>query len=864
MRRIFTLFLLLAAVVAPMWAQSLRVGGVSVNLNATSTQTITGANITGSVTYNPNSKTLYLKDANIEGGISGSNLGSSGSDRFFIYLTGNNSITSTTMGMRFDDSYVVLYGGSLDSKLYINCSQNRSDYSCIDTESGHFEVWGINLSMDGNGSGFWGNSSKGTLSFVNTYANINCKAGAIVKCSRVSFDDAKVITSGVKHDSSKGYVDGSGNVVAELAIRPLLMVGSEPVRTRGDSQTGTGWTWTKGTKTLNITGDINGYALFGIANYGVSGLTINTDVTANVTSGDVALFTYEDLSLTGSGTLKLSSSLSDALCSDGGTLTIKMKALEAKGKYFGVRADNLKLEAYNSATVYKFAGAEVVNVYARNLEMNGIDIAGPETYWNPGNGWVFYQNAADRSTTVTNGTWFKSVEQIAYYNLWIADIHVREENTKYLMSRYLKGNVAYDASSKTLSLDNVTIDYQGSASSYHAIKADGITGLKINVKGNNTLTGNENLFAALWERNGAGIELSGDGTLNLGGGYGAYLYGSSLTVGDNVTLIAQKNVGSNASSSSNYGSLTVKGNAVVKAQKILGLNALTLQGGRAIVQPSGAVFSENAVRLNGALAENVVIQEDVEYGLRFYDSFTQHYIDISTSNAADVLGDGRVSFDADTRTLTLNNAHIYGRFWNQKVEDLKINIVGACSAVNNDGGITPTLKTKHSATFVGTGTLNIISTSEGGVFNIEPDQGEEATLTFDGPEVLVAVDGRKCCFYGPGSTTLCFLSGKFTYEGQGVPINIMGNVVLGEGMYITEPYGATFDDYNAIRISSSYLYTGKFVVSSQEPDAVDGIKAAEDAPAGIYDIAGRRMEQTQRGINILRTAEGKARKVVVK
>ncbi len=101
MKRIITFIVLLAAVLAQqsVFAQSLYVGGVEVDLNATTTQTITGSNIDGKVTYSPSSKTLYLDGATIKGSIYGSNLGSSASDRYYIYLKGTNVLT-TSMARR--------------------------------------------------------------------------------------------------------------------------------------------------------------------------------------------------------------------------------------------------------------------------------------------------------------------------------------------------------------------------------------------------------------------------------------------------------------------------------------------------------------------------------------------------------------------------------------------------------------------------------------------------------------------------------------------------------------------------------------------------------------------------------------------
>ena len=67
MKKFFTHLILFTALMlcsASSWAQ-LIVCGHSVDLNATSTQTITGSGITGTVTYNPSNKTLTLDNATL-------------------------------------------------------------------------------------------------------------------------------------------------------------------------------------------------------------------------------------------------------------------------------------------------------------------------------------------------------------------------------------------------------------------------------------------------------------------------------------------------------------------------------------------------------------------------------------------------------------------------------------------------------------------------------------------------------------------------------------------------------------------------------------------------------------------------------
>ena len=85
MKKLFTSFVMLAAMLCSTtaWADAgLKVCGINVNLDATSTQTVTGSGISGSVTYDPSNKRLILKNATLTS--SGSNDG--------IYCYGMSSL----------------------------------------------------------------------------------------------------------------------------------------------------------------------------------------------------------------------------------------------------------------------------------------------------------------------------------------------------------------------------------------------------------------------------------------------------------------------------------------------------------------------------------------------------------------------------------------------------------------------------------------------------------------------------------------------------------------------------------------------------------------------------------------------------
>jgi len=73
-----------------------------------------------------------------------------------------------------------------------------------------------------------------------------------------------------------------------------------------------------------------------------------------------------------------------------------------------------------------------------------------------------------------------------------------------------------------------------------------------------------------------------------------------------------------------------------------------------------------------------------------------------------------------------------------------------------------------------------------------------------------------------------------------------------------------YDNFTAIQ-PSDYTAATKALEEAMKPLLAVGIKAVvttEDNSSSIYDLAGRRLSQPQRGINIIRTSEGKTRKVL--
>ena len=211
-----------------------------------------------------------------------------------------------------------------------------------------------------------------------------------------------------------------------------------------------------------------------------------------------------------------------------------------------------------------------------------------------------YSSDGNHTTITTTGSYVCPVE----YDLWIAGVQVTSANCSDLsVISGVSGTVKYDPSTKTLTLQNATIQ----TNTANAIFSE-IDGLTIKVIGTNNLTTGD--YSTLRFRKP--LTITGGGVLNANSGiyYGAiYAYGTNLTI-DGCTVNAKGKwgiLGRNGSSEM----LTIK-NSTVTAEGTDGsiddIASLTLDG-CAITQPAGAAFdsSLHAVALGGAVVTSKVV-----------------------------------------------------------------------------------------------------------------------------------------------------------------------------------------------------------------------------------------------------------------
>ena len=417
-----------------------------------------------------------------------------------------------------------------------------------------------------------------------------------------------------------------------------------------------------------------------------------------------------------------------------------------------------------------------------------------------------------------------------YYGIKIAGVDVTKKNCKDLsVIDGVDGKMSYDPETKTLTMEDVTINITGEKV---GIWNRDVKGLKINLVGNNTITANE---AVITIRQPSTI--SGSGTLRLKSSDNCGIFlPSSLTV-EGVTIYAEGKWGIAGQTLQTSGNVLTICNAYVEATgssgSICDLQNLVLDG-CAITQPVGASFDANsyAVVLNDKLVTDKVVIEPDSYGFNIAGE------NVTKKNCKDLSVidgvDGKMSYDPETKTLTMEDVTINtpgNGIWNKYVEGLKIVVVGN-NIITSQKACIPIQKT---STISGSGTLRLKTPYDCGLYLHTSLSVEGVKLYVEGKYGVAGVDGKI-------GEILTLRNAYVEATGREGSVCDLQNLIL-DGCTITQPEGAAFDGaLHAVALNGEVV-TDKVVI---EPDASGISDITTDVPAhakGIYSVTG--VKQTQ-------------------
>ena len=409
------------------------------------------------------------------------------------------------------------------------------------------------------------------------------------------------------------------------------------------------------------------------------------------------------------------------------------------------------------------------------------------------------------------------------YGLKVAGVDVTSDNCADLsVIDGVKGTVSYDPATKTLTLQDATID----KADEFTIENISVDGLKVNIVGTNNLSTTK--FSSISVEKTTTFQ--GTGTLKVkGNSYGIsaarnnldiiirdckmYIEGEwgidGFFVNTNLTII----------------NANIEINSLKEA--ITRIDNLSLQR-CAITEPAGAIFdtSQRCLVVGGAYVSKLVIAPEKPV----FKVAGVEVTDANSGNLTTIAGvEGKASYDPETLTLTLDNATIttnaVAGIANESATGLQVKLVGNNTITSaSAAGMVIGRQTR----IVGDGKLKVTSTGTSAILM----QG--APLSIDGCSVVA--EGKYGIYADKGDVKEVLTIRTASVEAQGASGSIAGlsNLLL-DRCIINQPQGAAYDkalkgvakdgglvtDRVVIDIEKYGLLIGGIDVTSANYDAID-------------------------------------------
>ena len=368
----------------------------------------------------------------------------------------------------------------------------------------------------------------------------------------------------------------------------------------------------------------------------------------------------------------------------------------------------------------------------------------------------------------------------------------------------VSGTVYFDPNTRTLTLDNATIE----ANDYNAILNETCDYLTIELIGTNNIDviGAAGIYlkeeTTIWSNSGGKLSVKSDGCALLFGGCPLEISNCWLEAEGAWGISARNNVAEEV--------LTIR-NSHVEAKgstgSICDIANLVLEG-CSITQPDGALFStqNNAVVLNGEMVTDKVVIVP-SYGIKIagVDVTALNYEDLSVIDGVD----GKINYNPETKILTMEdvtiNTTVFNGIWNKDVKGLKINLVGNNTITSSEACIS----ILEPSTISGSGTLRLKSSNNCGIYL-------PSSLAVEGIKLYAEGEwGIAGQVFQTSGNVLTICNAYVEVTGSKGSILEVEDLVL-DGCSITQPSGAEFDaKYHSVLLNGE-LVTDKVVI---EPDS---------------------------------------------
>lgn len=419
------------------------------------------------------------------------------------------------------------------------------------------------------------------------------------------------------------------------------------------------------------------------------------------------------------------------------------------------------------------------------------------------------------------------------YGFKVAGVYVTSDNYLDLTEiNGVSGKVYFDPNTRTLTLDNATIEADGS----NAILNQDCKYLVIELIGTNTI--NVTNSAGIYLQKETSILGTSGSKLTIKSDKGAVLFENSPLEINNCWLEVEGKWGISASNNEAAEVLTIR-NSHVEAKgtsgSICDISGLKLEESY-IYSPYNAAYDADtkSVAVNGVtVKEKVVIEPGYGFKIAGVDVTSLNSKDLSVIDGVD----GKMSYNPETKTLTMEDVtiNIVGEnagIWNKEVKGLKINLVGnnvitsskACISINK------------TSTISGSGTLRLKSSDNCGLYLPSSLAVEGISLYTEGSWGIAGYASQK------SGNVLTIRNAYVEATGSEGSIIDVEDLVL-DGRSITQPTGAAFDaNVHAVALNG-VVVTDKVVIESDN-NSIGTITA--DVPArkqGIYNLNGIKLTQ---------------------
>lgn len=397
----------------------------------------------------------------------------------------------------------------------------------------------------------------------------------------------------------------------------------------------------------------------------------------------------------------------------------------------------------------------------------------------------------------------------------------------------VSGKVYFDPNTRTLTLDNATIEADGS----NAILNQDCDYLVIELIGTNTI--NVTNSAGIYLQQETSILGTSGSKLTITNDKGAVLFENSPLEINNCWLEVEGKWGISASNNEAAEVLTIR-NSHVEAKgtsgSICDISGLKLEGSY-IYSPYNAAYDADtkSVAVNGVtVKEKVVIEPGYGFKIAGVDVTKKNCKDLSVIDGVD----GKISYDPETNTLTMEDVTIDATgnnngIRNGNVKGLKINLVSNNTITTPEEACFTINKT---STISGSGTLRLKSSGNCGLFMT-------SSLTVEGVKLYAEGEwGISGQVFQKSGNVLTIRNAYVEATGSSGSICDLQNLVL-DGCSITQPTGAAFDaNVHAVALNGKTV-TDKVVIESDN-NSIGTITV--DVPArkqGIYNLNGVKLTQ---------------------